>query len=134
MWQGMRARCSNPKYKQYKDYGGRGIRVCSRWDDFWKFVQDMGTRPLGHVIDRINNDGNYEPGNCRWVSYRVSGLNRRRWGRTSQFRGVHLDSETGKWRAQVTFHGKKFIVGRFNSEKEAYLAYLNKRKELEPEE
>jgi DNA-binding phage protein len=78
VWQGMWCRCKRPANPGYRYYGGRGISVCHRWRDFYLFIKDMGLRPsLNHQLDRINVDGNYEPGNCRWVTTKQQGNNKR---------------------------------------------------------
>lgn len=78
-WQSMLQRCENPKNTSYASYGGRGIRVCNRWKKFENFRDDMGNRPsLKHSIDRIDVNGNYEPGNCRWATPSEQGLHLRR--------------------------------------------------------
>lgn len=78
-WVGMRSRCNNPTMPSYANYGGRGIRVCERWSEFPAFLADMGHPPSPeHSIDRINNDGNYEPSNCRWATAAVQRRNSRR--------------------------------------------------------
>jgi hypothetical protein len=78
IWNLMKQRCSNPKKQSYQNYGGRGVTVCERWNDFANFLADMGARPSGnHSIDRIDNDRGYEPDNCRWATPEQQHRNRR---------------------------------------------------------
>ena len=77
-WQGMIQRCYNKNANKYDDYGGRGISVCDRWRVFRNFLEDMGPRPEGTTLDRIDPNGNYEKSNCRWASQDIQTNNTRR--------------------------------------------------------
>lgn len=92
IWSAMLSRCRNKKNAHYKDYGGRGIIVCERWANFENFLADMGERPSKELtLDRIDNDGNYEPGNCQWATWFQQAANRRsRWNR---FRGLEINGK-----------------------------------------
>lgn len=98
VWRTMKARCDNPKVKSYPIYGGRGIRVCPRWQSFENFLADMGVCERGMTLDRINNDGNYEPANCRWTTRQEQNKNRR------DNRRYHFNGQTlllSEWEAKT---------------------------------
>jgi hypothetical protein len=76
-WVNMRQRCLNPAGPRFKDWGGRGISVCKRWDRYENFLADMGARPPGLTLERIDNEGNYEPSNCCWATYSEQHENKR---------------------------------------------------------
>jgi len=90
-WRHMKERCQNPDCPDYKNYGGRGIKVCERWMDFVNFLEDMGIRPEGLTLDRINNNGDYELGNCRWATWEEQIQNRR--DRKDQYLFIGMNKE-----------------------------------------
>lgn len=86
-WANMKARCGNPNFEQFKDYGGRGITHCSEWDSAETFLLDMGPKPSNkHTLERRDVNGNYSPDNCYWATWDVQAMNKRvRRGRYSKW-------------------------------------------------
>ena len=129
----MHDRCENPNNTHYEYYGGRGISVCKRWSGnrgFPNFLKDMGERPDGYSLDRINNNGNYEPKNCRWATKATQSYNQRiSVVNTSGHTGVHYYKNTGRWTAYINLNGKRKHLGYFDTKELAIKA----RNDLERE-
>ena len=122
IWYEMKRRCNDPTRHNYKYYGGRGIKVCQRWQgSFDAFYDDMGARPEGHSIDRVDNSGNYDPNNCRWATMAEQTANRRPRPNKHGVTGVSLSN--GRYMAQ--FHHK--YLGSFATLDEAASAYQRAR-------
>lgn len=94
VWVGMRRRCNSPNDSAYKYYGAKGIEVCSRWGDFLNFLEDMGRKPEGCSLDRIDPKGDYKPSNCRWATAKQQANNKTNSVKVS-FHGVTLT--TAEW-------------------------------------
>ena len=120
VWKSVRNRCNNPKNEHYQWYGARGIKVCERWDSYENFIADMGPRPSNkHSIERVNNDGNYEPANCKWATKLEQSRNRR---------GVYTSQEDDKIREAIAL-GLNFpqmaeYVGKGRASVQARTYYL----------
>ena len=130
-WKGMKQRCYNSNYDFYSAYGGRGIKVCDEWkDDFMQFYKDMGDVPFeGAELDRINNDDDYKPSNCRWVSHKENANNRRKYHNKTGYTGVTYKPHLNKYQAQL-YKNKKFIyLGVYETAEEAHLAYKKAKNE-----
>lgn len=109
MWLEMKQRCHNPKHPKFKYYGGRGIRVCQRWlCSFETFIADLGRRPAGLTLDRIETNGDYCPSNCRWATWETQRRNKR----------------TNRW---FEFNGKKMVLPDWAKETGIPLGTLRQR-------
>jgi hypothetical protein len=120
VWGEMIQRCTNPNNQHWDRSGGRGIKVCAEWRDFSVFYRDMGDRPgTGYSIDRRDNDGNYEPGNCRWATKAMQEHNKpKKPGCSSRYKGVTWFASRNKWRVTIEIAGKQKHLGYFVSEDE----------------
>ena len=125
-WAHMIQRCKNPKNKNYKWYGGRGIKVCERWrNSFKNFLKDMGTRPKGLTLDRINNNDNYKPENCRWTTIKQQNNNSRpkSCGRSKQ-RWFYGHGPNGE---MIIENSQCYVARIFELKSEGISACLSKR-------
>lgn len=120
-WKGMRERCHNRKHQMFYLYGGRGITVCERWDSFKNFIIDMGIKPSGKQIDRIDSDKNYSPDNCRWVTQSQNNANRRCYSK-SGFKNVFV-RPSGRYAAHIREDGVDVIIGTFDTAEDAARAH-----------
>lgn len=121
-WQHMKSRCTNTGNEFYSHYGGRGIKVCDRWlESFENFLEDMGDRPEGMTLDRIDVNGNYDPNNCRWATRSEQSFNKRR----SEFCGIYYRKDTRKWSAYINKNGVRHNLGCFDSKETAQQTRLN---------
>lgn len=110
-WKAMHTRCTNSNRDDWPRYGGRGISVCERWNVFDNFLADMGERPIGTSIDRIDNDGNYEPSNCRWSDSKTQ-RNNSSTVRIVEYRGERMPIS---YLAKKVGIARKTLWGRINS-------------------
>jgi hypothetical protein len=121
-WCNMISRCRDSKNPAFKNYGGRGIKVCDRWMKFTNFLDDMGEKPKGLSLDRIDNQRGYFPDNCRWVEWKHQMRNRR-------CKGVHKQGSS--WIAKIVRNYKNIYLGSFTTEAEAKAAYEKAKKKID---
>ena len=128
IWKAMIYRCTNPKRKEYKDYGLRGITVCNKWNDdfmnFYNWALSNGYKD-DLTIDRINSYGNYEPSNCRWATKTIQSRNTKilRKDNTSGYRGVSYFKYTNKWVVKIMINSKLLHLGYFKDKIDGAKAY-----------
>jgi hypothetical protein len=126
-WNSMKDRCTNPRNASWKRYGGRGITICERWMSFDNFIADMGARPEGSSIDRIDNDGNYEPGNCRWATPLMQRHNHSHGVKPRVAKNQTLPSGVypirGRFAARIRVGYRIFALGTYPTIEQAAAAY-----------
>lgn len=108
-WQDMKRRCYNKNRPEYKNYGGRGIKVCKRWlENFWNFVNDMGEKPEGYSLERKNNDKGYYPSNCKWASRKDQNSNKREKYVNTKHKNIYALS-SGHYQVVLTKPKRKYL-------------------------
>jgi hypothetical protein len=129
IWGEIKRRTLNPKNKDYPNYGGRGITICEEWaEDFMSFYNWAMSNGYSDelTIDRIGNDGNYEPSNCRWTTQNIQARNQRiPKNNTSGYKGVSYNKETNKYKSYIRVNGKQIHLGYFQTAVEGAIAYNN---------
>lgn len=124
-WNAMKQRCENPKNPAYKNYGAKGILFCKKWNEFVGFLDDMGERPVGTTLDRIDNSKGYFKENCRWATKVVQSRNREITKKITT--GVNI-TKSGKYEARVSYMGKYYHLGTFDSIEGAQIARNEKKR------
>ena len=126
-WVCMKSRCNNPNDSSYERYGGKKIKVCKRWNNFKEFFSDMGERPKGKTLDRINTKKGYTKLNCRWATISEQNFNKRLKGK-----GVSYSKSRNKWRSYICLGNRKVKwIGEYDTKEAAVIVTAKAIKELE---
>jgi len=122
-WKYMKQRCNNTKSTHYCDYGGRGIKICKRWMKFENFFEDMGAKPDKLTLERKNNNGDYELGNCVWANRTIQARNQRlRNENKTGIKGTSFNKKSQKYCVRITASNKQYHIGNYSTPTQAMIA------------